>query len=383
MRVNLVHDWLMFRGGAEKVLESLVELFRPRRIYTLFYEKSLFPGSPISQVPIVTSFLDHRLFKSRFWHFIPLFPFAMEQFDADGADVLISCSTCVAKGVLPKTDQIHICYCNTPMRYAWDLSFDYLGWFGLDRGLKGLLWKVILHYLRNWDVGSSARVDHFISSSNFVGRRIRKYYRRESTTIYPPCAVEPLKRPVSRGEHFIFVSRLVPQKRADLAIRAFNELKVPLRVAGEGPLYRELRNLASDHISFLGYLEDEDLKREIASSRALIFPALEDFGIVPVEAQALGTPVIALGKGGALETVIPPKDGDFSEATGILFENQDKDSLKEAVRTFMDAEKKFNPLALSKNARRFSKNRFAEEMSNFVRRKYEEFREAPIRRPSS
>ncbi|MFB3851008.1 MAG: glycosyltransferase [Acidobacteriota bacterium] len=372
MKINLVHDWLVDFGGAEKVLETLVEVFDPQKIYTLFFDEKNFKESPISKKEIVTSFLNKNFVKKRYRNFLPFFPFAIEQFDVDESDVLISSSHCVAKGIMPKTDQLHICYCHTPLRYAWDQSYDYLKLLKLDRGLKSIFVKAVLHYLRIWDETSSKRVDHFVSNSNFVGERIRKFYKRESTTIYPPCDVEPPKEEIKKEEHFVFASRLVHYKRADLVVEVFKDLKIPLKIIGDGPQYKELKEKSSSNIIFLGHLKKEELRREIASARALIFPPLEDFGILPVEAQSLLTPVIALKKGGSLETVVSSKSGDYSNATGVFFEQQDKDSLEKAVKEFLNVEKKFTKEALLKNSKRFSKDRFIKEISQFVKQKYEE-----------
>ena len=372
MKINLVHDWLVDFGGAEKVLESLVEVFNPEKIYTLFYDKENFADSPISQREIVTTFLDKNFVKKRYRNFLPFFPFAIEQFDVDESDVLISSSHCVAKGIMPKVGQIHICYCHTPLRYAWDQSYDYLKLLKLQRGIKSVLVKTVLHYLRIWDETSSKRVDYFISNSNFVKERIKKFYKRESFTIYPPCDVEPLKEEIKKEERFVFASRLVHYKRADLVIDVFNELKIPLKVIGDGPQYKELKEKSHKNIEFLGHLKKEDLRREIATGRALIFPPVEDFGILPVEAQSLGTPVIALKKGGSLETVISPKEGNFENATGLFFERQEKDSLTKTVKEFLIVEGKFKKESLIKNSQRFSKERFIREISQFVKQKYEE-----------
>ncbi|MCX7830287.1 MAG: glycosyltransferase [Acidobacteria bacterium] len=372
MKINLVHDWLVDFGGAEKVLETLTEVFNPQKIYTLFYDEKNFKNSPISKREIITSFLDKGFVKKRYRNFLPFFPYAVEQFDIEESDILISSSHCVAKGAMPKVNQLHICYCHTPLRYAWDQSYDYLKLLKLDKGIKGLLVKWALHYMRVWDESSSKRVDYFISNSNFVGERIKKFYKRESVTIYPPCDVEPPKEEIKKDESFVFASRLVHYKRADLVVDVFNELKIPLKIIGDGPQYKELKETAESNIKFLGRLERDELRKEIASSRALVFPPVEDFGILPVESQSLLTPVIALKKGGSLETVVPPQEGDYSRATGIFFDQQEKESLIKAVKKFIEAENKFQKEALIKNSQRFSKERFVREISQFVRQKYEE-----------
>lgn len=378
MRTLLVHDWLVDLGGAEKVVESLIESLSPQKIFTLFYDEKNFKASPISKQDIVTSFLDKPFFKKRYRTFLPLFPYAIEDFDTDGFDLIFSSSHCVAKGIIPKVDQIHICYCHTPMRYIWDLTFEYLKLSKLDKGLKSVLAKAFFHYLRIWDESSSSRVDYFISNSNFVGKRIEKFYKRKAKTIYPPCDVEPLKEVVKKDGSFLFASRLVSYKRADIVIEAFKELKLPLKVIGDGPEYKELKRASSENIKFLGFLKKDDLRKEIASSMALIFPPIEDFGILPVEAQSLGTPVIAFKMGGSLETVIPPTSNNFEDATGIFFENQDKDSLINAVLEFIKNSNKFKSESLLKNASRFSKERFLREIKEFVEKIVKEKNEGPF-----
>jgi glycosyltransferase involved in cell wall biosynthesis len=369
LKVSLVHDWLMDFGGAESVVESLVEVFKPDDIYTLFYDKANFSSSPISKCDIRTSFLDKDIFKKRYRKFLPLFPFAIEQFDIKNCDVILSSSHCVAHGIIPKMDQIHICYCHTPLRYAWDLTHDYLELSGLNKGVKSWLAKAGLHYPRMWDEGAAKRADHYIANSNFVAKRIKRFWGRDAETIYPPCDIQGLTRESKKGDHFLFASRLVHYKRADLVIEAAKEMKIPLRVAGGGPQLEELREKAPNWVTFLGHLSKDELRKEISSARALIFPALEDFGILPVEAQALGTPVIAYGKGGALETVVPPSGDDFSKATGLFFKDQDAGSIAAAVKQFAEVEANFRNDALTGNAKRFSKERFAEEIREFVEAK--------------
>ncbi len=369
MKTLLVHDWLVDSGGAEKVLESLIEVLEPSRIFTLFYDPENFKNSIIFKQTIETTFLNKNFFKKRYRNFLPFFPYAIENLDTEGFDLVFSSSHCVAKGIIPKVEQLNICYCHTPVRYVWDQSFEYLKLSKLDKGIKGFLSKMVFNYLRIWDESSSKRVDHFISNSDFVGKRIEKYYKRESKTIYPPCDVEPLENMPQKTEEFVFASRLVPYKRPDIVIEVFNDLKIPLKVIGDGPLYKDLKKFKKDNIKFLGYLKKEDLRREIASSLALIFPPIEDFGILPVESQSLLTPVIALKRGGSLETVIEPEGENYDRATGIFFENQDKESIKIAVEKFLKNRDKFRSESLLSNARRFSKERFKKEIKEFVEEK--------------
>ncbi len=371
MRVALVHDWLVDFGGAESVVEALVETFRPSDIHTLFYDPRNFASSPISKCNIHTTFLDINWVRKRYRKLLPLFPFAVERLNVRDCDVVISSSHCVAHGVRTGPEQLHICYCHTPIRYAWDMMDEYLTLSGMASGPKSWLAKAALSYIRRWDRRTSSRAQYYISNSMFIASRIRNYWGKDAVTIYPPCGVEPLEENIAKGDHFLFASRLVQYKRADLVVEAARKIGAPVRIAGGGPQLGELKSIAPENVTFLGHLQKDDLRREIASARALIFPALEDFGILPVEAQALGTPVIAYGRGGALETVVPPKGGDYSQATGIFFDSQDADSIAEAVGKFGGMEKNFRKDSMTGNARRFSKERFVREISEFVALKRE------------
>ncbi|HPA26589.1 MAG TPA: glycosyltransferase [Acidobacteriota bacterium] len=366
MRVALVHDWLVDFGGAESVVEALVETFLPKDIHTLFYDPENFASSPISKCRIHTTFLDTKWARRRYRKLLPLFPFAVERLKITDCDVVISSSHCVAHGVKTNPGQLHICYCHTPIRYAWDMMDEYLALSGMASGPKSWLAKAALSYIRRWDRRVSSRARYYVSNSNFIASRIKNCWGKEAVTIYPPCGVEPLEEGTPKGGHFIFASRLVQYKRADLVVEAAGKIGAPVRIAGGGPQLAELQKTAPDNVTFLGHLPKDELRREIASARALIFPALEDFGILPVEAQALGTPVIAYGRGGALETVVPPAGEDYSSATGIFFDSQDADSVAGAVRKFERIEKNFRREAMTENAKRFSKERFVREISEFV-----------------
>lgn len=366
MKVALVHDWLVDFGGAENVVEALVEAFRPEDIYTLFYDPANFASSPISKCAIHTTFLDRKWVKKRYRTFLPFFPFAVERLKVKDCDVVISSSHCVAHGVLTAPEQVHICYCHTPIRYAWDMMDEYLRLSGMASGPKSWLAKAALARIRRWDRRTSSRAQFYVSNSRFIASRIKNYWGKEAVTIYPPCDVDPPREAVPKGDHFLFASRLVQYKRADLVVEAARKIGAPVRIAGGGPQFGELKSIAPGNVTFLGHLSRADLAREIASARALIFPALEDFGILPVEAQGLGTPVIAYGKGGALETVIPPDGDDYSRATGIFFESQTPEAVAEAVGRFRGIEKNLRKEAMTENAKRFSKERFIREMSDFV-----------------
>lgn len=360
MKVAIVHDWIVNIGGAEKVLTTFLELFPSADLFTLVADKETLKKLRISQ-KVYESFISNLPFGRRNYSFyLPLMPVAIEQFDLSKYDLIISSSHCVAKGILTKSYQIHVCYCHTPMRYIWDLYFPYLKDKKVYRGLKSLLVRGIFHYLRMWDVVSANRVDYFISNSQNVAKRIWKTYRREARVIYPPVDIEKFEPSEEKDEYFIVLSRLVPYKKVDLVVETFNELKIPLIVIGEGEDMDKIKKLAKDNVKILGWQEESEVKKYLARAQALIFPVEEDFGIVPIEAQASGTPVIAYGRGGALETVIDGK-------TGIFFYEQNVKSLKEAVYRFLKEKDNFKKEDLIKNAQRFSKERFKKEILDFLK----------------
>lgn len=352
-RVAIIHDWMNgFRGG-EQVLDALVEIYPDAEIFTLFYT----PGTlneRIESRPIHASLLN-KIPGARFFyrHLLPLFPWAIERFDLSGFDLVISSSHCVAKGVIPAPGALHVCYCHTPMRYAWDRYQDYFGKSKLEP-----LISLFMHYLRTWDVVSSHRVDHFIANSEYIRSRIARCYRRDSQVVYPPLETarfSPTRG--DRGDYYLIVSAFAPYKRIDLAIQACEKLKRKLFVVGTGQDERQLKALAGDNTVFLGRLPHSELNDLLAGAKALLFPGEEDFGIAPLEAMAAGTPVIAYGKGGALETIIP-------HVTGLLFDEQTVESLESAI---LECEtRKFLPEACVKQAQRFSRDRFQREIRETI-----------------
>lgn len=323
LKIALVHDWLTGMRGGEKCLEVLCELFPHAPLYTLVH----IPGSVSSLIedrPIYTSFIQQLPgAASQYRKYLPLFPKAIEGLDLTGYDLVISISVCAAKGVSARPGGLHICYCNTPMRYVWDQYEEYFG-----KGRAGLSTRLAMSvaapYLRAWDVRTADRVHHYIANSRNVQERISRIYHRESEVIYPPVDVDRytvLDRP---REFALVVSALVPYKRVDLAVESFNRSGKRLVIVGKGPDLDRLRAVARPNVEFLGWRSDEDLATLYQQASALIFPGEEDFGIVPLEATASGTPVVAYGKGGALETVI---DG----VTGVFFKDQTMDSLDDAI----------------------------------------------------
>jgi len=363
-KVVLVHDWLTGQRGGEKVLEVLAEIFPKAPIYTLFHIKgSQHPD--IEKRVIRTSFLQRAPFlEKKYRSYLPLFPMAIEMFDLQEYDLVVSTSHCVAKGAIPAPDALHVCYIHSPMRYAWNLYFSY---FAPDRLSPFSRWLIppVIHRLRTWDAASAARVDRFVANSANVARRVGKYYRREADVIPPPVDTEFYKPDdsVVRGDHDLVVSALVPYKRIDLAIEAFNRTGAPLKIVGTGPEYRALRKCARANVEFLGAASAEDLRHLYREATAFLLPGEEDFGIATLEAQACGTPVIAYGRGGSLETVVAGE-------TGLLFYEPTVPGLLGALdkfRTFA-----CNRETIRSNAMRFSRERFKEEVSSYLRKAWAE-----------
>jgi len=377
MKVALVHDWLTGMRGGEKVLEALCEVFPQADIFTLLHIPGSVSGA-IEKREIKTSFIQKLpLVKKHYRTFLPLFPAAVERFDFTGYDLVVSTSHCVAKGVITPPGTVHVSYIFTPMRYIWDKYNDYFAPERVGR-LKGKALQAIAHYLRIWDVNSSSRVDAFIAISDYVAERVYKYYRRPSTVVYPPveCARFDLSRRWPE-DFYLCVSAFAPYKRLDLAVEAFNTLGARLKIAGTGQDEKRLRRMAGPNIEFLGSPADEEISALYSRCKALVFPGEEDFGIVPLEAMASGAPVIAYGKGGALETVVPMNGPDRGSPgppkapTGVFFYEQTPGDLVEAVKLFEKNEKVFNPRALRARALEFDtalfKKRIKEEILKLQR----------------
>lgn len=386
MKTAIVHDWLTGMRGGEKVLEVFCELYPDADLYTLIH----LPGSTsktIESMSIKTSYLQRIPgIAKRYRSFLPLFPHAIEGFDLNGYDLVLSSSHCVAKGVIPYPGTLHISYIHSPMRYVWDLYQEYFG-----KDMTGWLSRkaisVFAHYLRMWDVTSSARVDHFIANSGHVARRVEKYYRRTADVIYPPVDCSRFNVSGGPGDFYLIVSAFAPYKRLDIAIESFNSLGLPLKIIGEGQDGKRLRGLARQNIEFLGWQKDDFIKECYSGCKALLFPGVEDFGIVPVEAMASGRPVIAFAKGGALETVVPlnkPAVGacDYTSAqeaeekpTGIFFYEQTVESLIGAVRVFEENRDRFDKNDIRNHSLGFDRGIFKERISNYVSGKFGHNRE--------
>jgi glycosyltransferase involved in cell wall biosynthesis len=355
MRVALVHDYLNQMGGAERVLLALHTRFPQAPIYTTIYDAARM-DERFRAMDIRTSFMQRLpLVKRHHQPFLPLYPFAIERIDLRAYDLVISDSSAFAKGVVTRADALHICYCHTPMRWAWNFE-DYVERERLGRFSRMLLSPFIV-WLRQWDHATAARVDYFLANSPNVAARIAKYYRREATVLPPPVDTARYAVATAPGDYFLIVSRLIPYKRIDLAVEAFTTLGLPLRIIGAGRDEARLRRMAGKNIEFLGWRPDDETRVQMAGCRALIFPGEEDFGLAPVEAQACGRPVIAYGMGGALASVV---DG----VTGVFFGEQTPEALAAAVRRFRDEQ--FDPQVIRRHAEQFDTQRFLERFERFV-----------------
>jgi glycosyltransferase involved in cell wall biosynthesis len=356
VKAAIIHYWLVGMRGGEKVLEALCELYPQADIFThVVVPEAISPR--LRAHKIRTSFVA-RLPRASTWyrHYLPLMPIALEQLDLREYDLIISSESGPAKGIVPRPDALHVCYCHSPMRYVWNMYHEYLSSAGL---LARASMPLLTHYLRIWDESSAARVDRFVANSHNVAARIRKYYRREAAVVHPPVDVDAFA-PISRGtdtDYFLMVGELVRYKRPDLAVEAFNATGKKLVVVGGGPMLARLRRDAKSNVSVLGPQPFEVLRHHYARCRALIFPGEEDFGIVPVEAMASGCPVVAYGRGGAVETVV---DG----ITGILFGRQVVEDLIAAVERVERME--FDRQALVQHAHAFSASRFKQEMGSLI-----------------
>ncbi len=356
-RVALVHDWLTGMRGGEKSLEPICAAYPAADLFTLLH----LPGtvsSTIERRPVHTSFVQHLPRVERYYrHYLPLFPTAIERFSLAPFDLVLSFSHCVAKSVVTPPHVPHICYCFTPMRYAWDQFDAYFGPERVGRLTSAALRPVMAHMAR-WDRRSSTRATRYLAISQYVAQRIRRYYDREATIVYPPVDTDFYRPDASvPGGHFLIVSALVPYKRVELAIEACRQLGAPLRIVGDGPERAMLERVAGKDVTFLGHIPDEDVRREYRAAAAVILPGEEDFGIVPVEAQACGRPVVALGLGGALETVI---DGD----TGVFAAEATPRSLADALDRV--TRQRFDSTRIRAHAERFSTARYVHEFQSAV-----------------
>ena len=365
MKVAIVHEWFVTYAGSEKVVEQLLNIFPEADLFAVvdFLDKD--KRGFIKNKPVTTTFIQ-KLPKAKkmYQKYLPLMPLAIEQLDVTGYDLVISSAHCVAKGIITSPNQIHISYVHSPIRYAWDLQHQYLKEAGLNKGVKGLIAKLILHYMRLWDYRTSNNVDYFIANSNFIAKRIWKCYRRKADVIYPPVDVDAFELCEQKEDFYLTASRMVPYKKMDLIVEAFSKMPdKKLIVIGDGPDFAKIKAKAGKNVTLMGYQPFDVLKDHMQRAKAFVFAAEEDFGIIPVEAQACGTPVIAYGKGGALETVVGL---DKENPTGVFFKEQTVESICEAVGEFEKYKNIFFPKSCRKNSEGFSTERFLEEIKNYV-----------------
>lgn len=364
MKIAIIHDWLTVYAGAEKTLEQILKLYPQADIFTIVDFMPQKDRQFLTGHKITTSFIQNLPFaRTKYRSYLPLMPLAVEQFDLSSYNLIISDSHAVAKGVITGPHQTHISYVHSPMRYAWDLQHQYLRESGLDIGFKGWIAKYLLHRIRIWDSRTANGVDHFIANSSFIAKRIWKIYRRESSVIYPPVDVEAFELCTDKEDFYLTASRMVPYKKIDLIVEAFSQMSdKKLIVIGDGPDFEKIKAKAGSNVTLMGYQPFEVLRDRMQRARAFVFAAEEDFGIAPVEAQACGTPVIAFGKGGALETV---KNG----VSGVFFDTQSVESLCNSIKRFESME--FDYKKISIHAHKFSEERFLTEMKLFLEEKRE------------
>jgi glycosyltransferase involved in cell wall biosynthesis len=362
MKVAIIQEWLTTMGGSEKVVKAITNLFPDADLFTLVADPKLVKELGFENKKITTSIIQKFPWGlKKYKTYLPFFPFAIEQFDLTEYDLIISSNHAVSKGVLTTSEQLHITYCHSPIRYAWDLHHQYLKEEGLGFNLKGIFARYFLHRIRIWDFISSSRPDFFISNSNFIAKRIFKIYQKVATTIYPPIEIDDFTLEMNKEDYYVTSSRMVPYKKIDLIVEAFGTMPDrKLVVIGDGPDYIKIKAKAGANVTFTGYLPFEELIAKLQKAKAFVFAAVEDFGMLPLEAQACGTPVIALGKGGSLETV-------KHRVTGILYANQTIESLIDGIREFESLT--FDPLVIRQHAETFGVEEFKKQFNNFINEK--------------
>ena len=366
LKVALVHDWLTGMRGGEKCLEVLCELFPEADLYTLLHQKGKLSQN-IESRSIRTSFVQHLPFGlKKYRHYLPLFPLAIEQFDLSAYDLIVSSSHCVAKGVRPNNSTFHISYVHTPMRYVWDQFNTYFRQPRTSWPVR-IGAELMRPYLQRWDRNTAKRVDTFLCNSNNIRKKILEYYGRESQVIYPPVDLSRFKPGDTKADYYLMVGAFAPNKRVDLAVHAFNKLKLPLKISGSGQDEKYCRSIAGETIEFLGTLSNEKLLELYQQARALVFPGEDDFGITPLEAQACGTPVIAFAAGGVLETV--------TDQTGLFFKEQKVEALVKAVEIMERKWEVFVPEKFQEQLSRFGRGHFKEQMAHAIEFGYRQWKE--------
>lgn len=374
MKIAIIAEWLTTYAGSERVLEQMISCFPEADLYAVVdylpeNQRAFLQG----KVPKTSMVQKLPLARKYFRHYLPLMPLAIEQFDLSAYDLILSNSHAVAKGVVVGPDQLHISYINSPMRYAWDLQSQYLREVGLETGFKAALVKLFLHRLRMWDRQTANGVDVFLSNSRFIARRIWRVYRRDAELIYPPVDTLRFSLHKAKEDFYVAASRLVPYKRMDLIVEAFRGMpEKSLMVIGDGPEMSKLRAKAGPNVKLLGYQSNQVLLEHLQRAKAFVFAAEEDFGILPVEAQACGTPVIAFGKGGVLETI---HGQSHDRPTGVFFYEQTPEAICSAVNTFEGMRQRISPENCRENAVMFSVERFKDEYKSRVMSAWEAFQE--------
>jgi glycosyltransferase involved in cell wall biosynthesis len=376
-QVALIYDKLDVYGGGERVLEQMLDLYPDSKLcVSVDIMKDADRAFLRGKVPITTFAQKLPFVKHHHRHFLLLLMFAMEQLDMSEYDLVLSGSASIGKGVITGPDQLHISYVHSPMRYAWDMQHQYLREAKLDKGFKSLLARWMLHRARRWDLGTANGVDHYIANSQFIARRIWKVYRREATVIHPPVDVDNFALRTNKESFYLTASRMVPYKKINAIVEAFKALPDrKLVVIGDGPEMKRIKAVAGANVEILGYQPSSVLSDHMQRARAFIFAAEEDFGITPVEAQACGTPVIAFGRGGALETI---RGLDHEHPTGVFFQRQEPAAIAEAVLNFERHADCITPLACFENAQRFSAPIFRDTYSQFVERCWDVHRNMPV-----
>ncbi|MCH9028190.1 MAG: glycosyltransferase family 4 protein [Bacteroidetes bacterium] len=363
LKTAIVHEWFVGYAGSERVVESFTNIFPDADVFSLVdflnddERRIILKGKRAH-----TSFIQKLPFaRKKHRNYLPLFPKAIEKLDLSGYDVILSSSHAVAKGVIKNPDQLHITYCHSPMRYIWDQADQYL------KGTKGLIAKLFINYLRKWDLKSESNVDFFIANSHHIAEKIKRIYNRGAEVIYPPVDVDKFGMGEHKEDYYLTASRLVPYKRNDLIVEAFNAMPdKKLVVIGKGPELKKIKSIAKENIQVMGYQSPEVLKDYMQKAKAFVFAAEEDFGIIVVEAMSCGTPVIAWNNGGTAETVIDGK-------TGIHFSEQTKESIITAINKFETSLNMFDPRVVRSHAEQFSRKIFEENISSFLKKKVEEF----------
>lgn len=364
MKIAFVHDYLVQYGGAERVLECLTEIYPYAPIYTILYNEDAMHGV-FKDKRIYTSYLQKMPFAKK-WHrvFPLLMPPAIEQFDFSAYDLVFSDSSSYAKGIITGPNTLHICYMHTPMRYAWDDCQKYTRDFYFPKFIKKFI-PFAMNYIRLWDKVSADRIDRWIANSNFVAARIKKYYHQDSVVIHPPADTKHFKLSHEKGEYYLMVGRLIAYKQHATAIKAFNELKLPLKIIGRGPEMKRLQEIAGPTIEFLGRVEDSELQKYYAKAKAVIFPQEEDFGIVAIEALSCGRPLIAYRGGDIPEHM---EDGKM----GIFFDNQNSESIVEAIKKFETLN--FDPAYIRSKVEKFDREIFKEKIKKYIEKEVESYK---------